>query len=195
MSIEQALQGIPDKREWKTTTSLELKRDLYRFFNETEPSNDLKAVELGTHHGHTTRVLSFLFKEVRTYDIVDDGQSKKFNASRKNITHVYQDIYETPWWEDCDDMSVVFVDAVHKYGEVSEDIDNCLKIPTVEYIVFDDYGLFPEVKRAVIDAAKNKKIVPVKYIGEPPGSECRIGKSLFDWEGIICRVNKGENNE
>ena len=29
MDIEKILEGIPDKREWKTTTSLVLKRDIY----------------------------------------------------------------------------------------------------------------------------------------------------------------------
>ena len=189
LTIEEIIQNIPDKRQWKTTTSLKMKRDIYDFFSDGN-LQDVCAVELGTHHGHTTRVLSFLFKKVITYDIIDDGHSKKFNKDRDNIAHRYQDIYQFPWWEECDEAHVVFVDAVHKYQEVCTDIDNSLKIKNLEYIIFDDYGMFPEVKYAVRSAVENKDLIPFKYIGEKTGSDCRPGKQLLDWEGIICKVVK-----
>ena len=132
VDIEKLLENIPDKREWKTTTSHKFKRDLYKIFNDLG-LQDSKVVELGTHHGHTTRILSFLFDEVVTYDIIDDGFSKKLNGDRDNISHRYQDIYESPWWEDCVGASVVFIDAVHKYEEAKKDIKNTLKIEGISY--------------------------------------------------------------
>jgi len=194
MNIEDILKDIPDKREWKTTTSLVLKRDIYNFFYNND-LQDTCIVELGTHHGHTTRVLSFLFKKVITYDIIDDGHSKEFNKDCNNIEHRYQDIYQFPWWEECDDARAVFIDAVHNYHEVCMDINNSLKLKDLEYIIFDDYGMFPEVKRAVRDAVKDEKLIPVKYIGEKPGSDCRPGTLLQDWEGIICKVKKEKKIE
>jgi len=188
-TIEQILNGIPDKREWKTTTTLKLKKDIYNFFKNNNLSNSC-IVELGTHHGHTTRVLSYLFKKVITYDIEDSnppGFSKKLNKDRDNISYRYQDVYQFPWWEECGEAQVVFIDTIHKYEEVCMDIDNSLKIEELEYIIFDDYGMFPEVKRAVREAVKNKKLIPVSYIGEKLGSDCRPGKLLQDWEGIICK--------
>jgi len=152
-------------------------------------------VELGTHHGHTTRVLSYLFENVITYDITDDGHSKKFNQDRTNINHRYEDVYQFSWWEECQDSSAVFVDAIHRYDEVCADIRNSLKLSEIKYIIFDDYGMFSEVRRAVKEFVKNKEITPSCYIGEPPGSDCRPGKLLSDWEGVICEVNKGEKYE
>mgnify|MGYP005813330565 CR=1 FL=1 len=189
MNIEKILKDIPDKREWKTITSLKLKRDIYNFFNERD-LHEASIVELGTHHGHTTRVLSFLFKEVVTYDIEDSdppGFSKKLNKDRDNILYRYQDIYQFPWWEECGETQVVFIDTIHKYDEVCMDINNSLKLENLEYIIFDDYGMFPEVKRAVRNAVRDEKLIPVKYIGEKPGSDCRPGTLLQDWEGIICK--------
>ena len=189
MDIEEILENIPDKREWKSTTSLKFKRDLYSFFKDMELDAS-KVVELGTHRGYTTRVLSLLFEEVITYDIVDDPYSKEFNKDRDNITYRYQDIYKSPWWEECIGASVVFIDADHNYEEVKKDIENTLKIKDVCYMVFDDYGLFPSVKNAVTESMKKHwpKIKPAGYVGEEPGSECRIGKILEDWEGLVCKI-------
>ena len=66
-------------------------------------------------------------------------------------------------------------------------IENCLKIDKECYIIFDDYGMFEDVKRAIDEYVESKKLKFVKYIGEPAGSDCRPGKILKDWEGIICR--------
>ena len=61
----------------------------------------------------------------------------------------------------------------------------------MQYIVFDDYGLpedKPCVKVAVDEFIKNNNIEDITYIGEPKGSEPRIGRPLIDWEGVIIKV-------
>jgi len=201
ITIEQILNGIPDKREWKTTTSLKFKRDLYKYFSELDVG-DKNVIELGTSAGYTTRVLSFLFNRVFTFDIEDDGKSKIFNKDRDNISHLYQDIYSisidatrAPWWKIDDNISVIFIDAAHDYDKVKMDINNSLKVKDDCMIIFDDYGLMPGVKRAVYEAIKEKRIKPVCYLGEPPGADCRRGKFLTDWEGLICVGTKGVDNE
>ena len=34
---------------------------------------------------------------------------------------------------------------------------------------------------------ENEHFNAMRYIGEPEGSECRVGKKLVDWEGIIIQ--------
>jgi len=55
-------RDIPDKRQYKDTTSLKFKEDLVSSFEDTE-CEDYTILEVGTNHGHTTRILSYLFKQ------------------------------------------------------------------------------------------------------------------------------------
>lgn len=193
MQIDELLEDIPDKRENKGTTSLRFKRDLIDFFQKKN-KNKGTLVELGTHNGFSTKVLSHLFQNVATFDnnYENTCKAKCFNQEVDNITYHIEDVYEYDWWKVSNDISAVFVDTVHTYEKVVLDIENCLKIENECYIIFDDYGLFEEVKKAVDEYTENKKIEFVKYIGEPKGSDCRVGKTLQDWEGIVCKKNKNE---
>ena len=70
MNKYDILNDIPDKREQVKTTSLKFKKDLIDFFG-----NDYKnkrCLEIGTHKGYTTRILSNLFKKVVTCEIETD---------------------------------------------------------------------------------------------------------------------------
>ena len=58
MNIEKILENIPDKRESKNTTSLKFKKDLIEYFKDL---NLNRCIEVGTHVGYSTRILSFLF--------------------------------------------------------------------------------------------------------------------------------------
>jgi hypothetical protein len=53
-----------DKFQNFTTTSNKFKTDLLNFFQSIPESKKWNALEYGTHKGQTTRVLSFLFKNV-----------------------------------------------------------------------------------------------------------------------------------
>ena len=57
--MNKILENIPDKREYKETTSLKFKKDLIECFSDI--GKDLTVLEVGTNHGHTTRILSFIF--------------------------------------------------------------------------------------------------------------------------------------
>lgn len=189
--IEKVLSKTPDKRENKTTTSLQFKRDLIDFFTKNNKKNGT-IVELGTDHGYTTKVLSYLFKNVITFDIEPQRTNiaKVYNQSRENIAYFTEDTYSYSWWKVSNKIDAIFVDVTHAYENVILDIKNCLKIDNECYIIFDDYGLFNGVKKAVDEYIENKKLSFVKHIGESVGSDCRPGKLLQDWEGIICRVKK-----
>ena len=188
MNINEILKNIPDKRDNKGTTSIQFKKDLIDFFQKNEEKNNT-IVELGTHNGYSTMVLSYLFENVITIDINYQNTllAKSFNQNRDNIIFLTEDAYKYSWWESDEDITAVFVDTVHEYDSVVLDINNCLKIDNKCYIIFDDYGLFPDVKRAIDDSIESGKLKFITHIGEPSGSDCRKGKTLKDWEGIICK--------
>jgi|15BtaG_2_1085339.scaffolds.fasta_scaffold03097_6 hypothetical protein len=190
MNIEEILKNVPDKRQNKGTTSIQFKKSFYEFFINQPDARIAPAVELGTHYGYSTRLMSFLFDRVITFDNVLERteMAKDFNKDRDNISFYTEDIYELPWWEKVHSSSVCFIDAMHDYDSVTADIENSLKIIAPGgYLVFDDFGLFPEVKSAVLESIQRGELALVKYLGEPAGSTCRTGKVLQDWEGIVCQ--------
>ena len=61
MKKYEVLKNIPEKNlDNKGTTSLKWKKDVIDFFTG---KNIDKCLEIGTHKGHSTRILSELFKE------------------------------------------------------------------------------------------------------------------------------------
>ena len=190
ISTEEILNNIPDKRENKGTTTLQFKKDLINFFKEKNIST---VVELGTHHGYSTRILSYIFEEVLTLDINVDSvdKAKALNQDRENITYYIEDAYKYKWWDLSEDIGAVFIDTVHTYSCVLDDISNYLKIDNECFVIFDDYGLFEEVKKAVDESMDAGVFQFIQHIGEPSGSDCRPGKELKDWEGVICKNVKG----
>tara|TARA_R110001592_G_scaffold200507_1_gene449359 strand:- start:7 stop:597 length:591 start_codon:yes stop_codon:yes gene_type:complete len=192
MNKELIFQNIPDKREYKNTTSLKFKEDLLSIFGEL--GQEYTCLEVGTNHGHTTRILSFIFKDVITLDWHEEPNlrmAKELCHDRKNITYIEKDVYATPW----DDLNlpkyeVSFIDCGHEYEHVIADIQNTIKFGASEqYIIFDDYG-HPTtgVKRAIKDICDaNENFNIIEFIGEPLGSDCRPGLLLKDWEGVICK--------
>ena len=87
------LNIIPDKTQYKDTTSHKFKQDVIDFFMDKK----LKmCIELGTNHGWTTRILSDLFEHVYTIDHKEDNTNKaKFNnADKTNITYITADVYD-----------------------------------------------------------------------------------------------------
>ena len=182
------LEGIPDKRQDKNTTSLKFKQDLIKYF---ESKKLYSCIELGTNAGWTTRVLSMIFEHVITieqdYDLVKKAQMN--NNDRENIEYLNGDVYNSDWGIQ-EVIDVGMIDCIHSYEFVKQDIQNCLA-QGVKYLIFDDYGLpeqMPSVKVAVDEFIKNNPTVDVTYIGEPAGSEPRIGRPLVDWEGVIIKL-------
>jgi hypothetical protein len=192
MNQELIFQNIPDKREYKNTTSLKFKEDLLDVLGEM--GQEYTCLEVGTNHGHTTRILSFIFKHVITLDWHEEPNlrmAKELCHDRENITYIEKDVYATPW----DDLNlpkyeVSFIDCGHEYEHVIADIQNCIKFGAPDqYIIFDDYG-HPTtgVKKAITDICnENENFNIIEYIGEPIGSDCRPGLLLTDWEGVICK--------
>ena len=182
------LNNIPDKRKDKNTTSLKFKTDIIDYFQDL---NLKRCIEVGTNIGYSTRILSFLFNEVITIENNLDNINRAidFNSDRDNITYLHGDVYNSTW--DIEDSDVSFIDCVHTYDAVMHDIQLSLKC-NVSYLIFDDYGIDREMKRAIDDFINSRSDIEVVYIGEPAGSEPRIGKPLRDFEGVIIKFIEHE---
>lgn len=186
------LQNIPDKRQDKNTTSHKFKQDLIEFF---EPLKLKHCLEVGTNLGYSTYILSHLFEQVVSVDVDINAlyRAQEFNKERSNITFLHGNFsagIPLDWQIRYD---VAFIDANHSYQNVRADTENCRLVGVPEmYIIYDDYGLpesEPAVKKAVDELLEREILTIVKYIGEPSGSEPRVGRPLVDWEGIICKTN------
>ena len=201
MEVKHILNGIPDKSEYKETTSLKFKEDVINFFNKSE-FKDKTVLELGTNHGHTTRVLSFIFGKVITMDWRIEPNlrmAKELNEDRDNIIYIQKDLYKENWNIN-EKMDVFFIDCVHDFNNVYSDINKCSKIANeVSYFIFDDYGLGGYYQQGGVKAAVDKFVATndgfeiVKEIGHLEGEVVREGKPFLSSEGVICKFeNKKE---
>jgi len=200
MTINTILSEVQDKSNNTSTTSHKLKSDLWNYFKLPENKKYCgTVVELGTHIGETTRVLSYLFDNVITVMNAPQDKAKKLNSDRDNITYLQFDLYSS--WKNSElikyDVDVVFIDAVHDQQAVNSDLLNSLNYLSLDkrkIFVFDDYG--PEeldgIRNVVDGYIKNNILQKEKYIGFEPKYELvnerenRVIKYV-GWEGIICK--------
>ena len=188
--MSDILKGIPDKRQDKNTTSLKFKQDMIEFLGDDY--KDKICLEIGAHRGYTTRILSFLFKEVISCEINDELRSfsQNLNNDRDNIEYNNMDVYNTPW--NFSSIDVVFIDCNHEYSHVMRDIRNAIELATDGQellMILDDYGLdnpWKGVKEAVEDYLFLPNFKIITKIGEPKGSDCNPRVNLKEVEGLIC---------
>ena len=184
------MKNLPDKLTSKTTTSLKWKSDFIDYFRD-DKFKKMNILEVGSSLGHSTRILSHLFKKVIALDNLPERhiKSKKLNHDRNNIDYLVMDVYNQPW--NFEEMDLVFIDCVHEYQHIKSDIDNSIKSFNKPLLIFDDYGLFPELKKAIDEYIENGTLKLVTYLGQPEGTHYpkTMNKVLKDWEGIVCQVN------
>ena len=170
------------------TCSDEFREDIKDFFKD---KHHFKIAEIGSHKGYTTRYLSDIFETVYPVDnsIEWTNFNKNLNKDKKNIEYIHLDIYNNSW-NVIPEVDVVFIDADHSYDGVKSDMNNSLKrFKNLKYIIFDDYGVWPGVKKLVDESLNNKTLIFEKYIGlnNVPGLENKLYKNTS--EAIICKVN------
>ena len=183
------LKGSIRKSESKTTTSMKFKADTIDFFR-----NDFKdkiVVEIGTSLGYGTKILSGLFKKVITLDNSNDKlhEAKENLKDFDNIEFKLMDVYNQIWQFE-ENVDAVFIDCVHDYDHVKSDVDNSIMTFDKPIIMFDDYGLFPEVKRLIDEYILDGKLKVLEKIGHYKGKVYpkTQNKVLIDREGIICQT-------
>ena len=190
----EKLNRIPDKHQWKTTTSKLFKVNLLQLLSNR---NKMKWIELGSAQGHTTLILSSIADTVVSVDFDDENCKKIEELGMNNVTTKSFDLYSTDFEDYMKEskFNAAFIDAIHDEEHVSIDIKNC-RNAGVELFVFDDYGGFQGVRSAVdnfIASLKNDNVKHrVTYVGMYPGGvyENTHYKILQNWEGIIVELAK-----
>lgn len=178
------------------TCSDEFRNDVREFFGDT--CKDLTIAEIGSHKGYTTNVLSSHFKKVYAVDnnIGWTTISKQLNANRTNIEYILLDIYKNTWDVIPKDVDVVFIDACHSYDSCGSDIMNAIvSFPQLKYLIFDDYGVWPEVGRVIDDFMKMGVLKFEKFIGLCDNVPGPSGPVKGVNEGIICKLQSEMKND
>ena len=184
MNIDEILKDIPDKFKHRTTTSHKFKKDVFEFFNKDEFKNKI-CIEWGSNLGYSTKVLSYLFKEVVGFNKDRAVEAIEFNSKRTNVKYFTQDIYNTEI--PVNEGDVFFVDAMHTYDAVIDDTLRSLKFKSSlnkKYLIYDDVGSHQEIQNAINDLIKEGYIQIVKKIGYSPDENFVV--KLNDYEGVIC---------
>ena len=171
------------------TCSEKMRYDIYDFFKD---KSELKIAEIGAHKGYSTKILANIFSEVYAVDINIEWTNfnKNLNKDSTNIEYVILDIYKDSWKTLPDDIDVSFIDADHSYDGCKSDIFNSInQFKNLQYIIFDDYGVWKGVKQIVDELIKDETLIFERFIGinnipSPDGIVNNIN------EGIICRINK-----
>jgi hypothetical protein len=195
-TIDELINEIKeDKVDNMSTTSYLFKRDLWNFFQGFDKKN---CVEFGTHKGQTTRILAHLFNEVYTFNLPNHfNEAKHLNADLDNITYVGLDLYQSDINTTCKHkpVSVFFIDAVHTFDAVMSDVTRALNFELADgdvYFIFDDVGLVPDVRFAVLQLIRIKKLEFVTGIGHEKGHSFggTPERVLQDMESYICKLIK-----
>tara|TARA_Y100001938_G_C7969560_1_gene368607 strand:+ start:218 stop:814 length:597 start_codon:yes stop_codon:yes gene_type:complete len=187
-----------DKSIDKNTTSHQFKKDLIDEFKDSEWNNTI--LEVSCNRGYTTSVLSKIFGRVYAVEVEDRHlrKAKSYNKFRTNIHYIKSHVYVGDKWEKFPMVDVVFIDCVHVHEFVLSDLEESIKHINNQngFIILDDYGLYRQVKLAVKDFIEkmNGEVTIHKYIGEPEGSTIRKGKVMDDYEGVILKYKKNEEN-
>ena len=141
--------------------------------------------------------MSYLFKEVHTINRQDSVDAKAIAKGRTNITYHIFDLYNsTPAdWEKITTGDVFMIDAVHSYEAIMVDVSSALSLLETKLekkvFIFDDYGAYPDVKKAIDELIYNKTLEVVLTVGEEEGY--RYGEYAHDtdrilksYEGLVC---------
>ncbi len=171
------------------TCSSRMRYDIYDFFKD---NLHFKIAEIGSHKGYSTKILSNIFSKVYAIDNSVEWTefNKNFTKYATNIEYVMLDIYKDSWEILPNDIEVSFIDAVHTYECCKSDIFNSItQFKKLQYIIFDDYGVWSEVKQIVDELIEHKILIFETFIGlnDVPGPN-GIVKNIN--EGIICSINK-----
>lgn len=198
--LDDLLNIVPDKWTFKDTTTRKWKRDLINLITEY----GIKSVlEVGSAYGHTTFVVAPFVDRITGVEFSENRiqQAKTLIDQhpdlQRNIQFISSNVY-TSNWEEYGEYDLVIIDCLHHYSNVVSDMTNAIDKSKASFLAFDDYGLFPEVKRAIDFFISEGRLEKIKGMGEEPGTVFSMSKDmstvrdkvLVDYEGIFCKVLK-----
>jgi len=166
----------------RSATSRKFKIDLLEHFS-TDGFNKCHIVEVGCYCGDTTAILSNIFDKVSAFDNSQQRIEKAIKkvGDNKNVSFYNLDVYTQTW--PVKDYDIAFIDCVHTTDAVLKDINNAKKYSnSLGYIIFDDYGAHPAVKKAV-DSVNWKNTVGIGHHNNIPN----FGQ-IDGYEGLICEI-------
>lgn len=188
--------SIPDKTEQTHTTSKKFKSDVLDFSSKN-PSKERVLIEFGTAKGFSSLIFSTIYKEVHSVNIKQENSAIEIAKSRDNLYLYEFDLYASDATEQLAKLpngDVYFIDAVHDYKSVISDtfLAKTTANPNA-FIIYDDYGAFSEVKKAINFLVQNNVIKLVMYIGMEKGWSygppiSGTDRILKDFEGVICQL-------
>ena len=188
----EILNTLPDKQQWKTTTSKLFKVNLLQLMHGRDKT---RWIELGGAQGHTTLILSHIAESVISIDFDDENCKKIEELGMSNVKTESFDLYGDVFKEYMNEnkFDAALIDAVHDEEHVKIDIENC-KNAGVSLFVFDDYGGFPGVRSAIDEFIEGLKKDNVKHnvthFGMYPGGVYNNThyRVLQNWEGIVVEL-------
>ncbi len=180
-----------DKKTDCWTVSQKFRDDIKDFF---EPQK-FNFLEVGCYKGLTAKLLADHFLQYLGLDV----NSRYLRVARINNIFNFNvkfqrfDLYNSNWNDLTFAADVILIDALHEYEYIKQDIDNCLKRFNNVYIIFDDYGAWESVFRAVNEAIDQNQLEFVQEIGMEKDQQLWSDQSNpraythFGSEGLICR--------
>ena len=180
-----------DKRKDCWTVSQQFRDHVKQFF----PKKKYTLLEVGCYKGMTAKHLADHFTQYLGLDVNDRylRVARLNNIFNSHVKFQKFDVYTSDWNDLTFTADVVLIDARHKYEYIKQDIDNCLKRFNNALIIFDDYGAWESVYRAVNEAIDDGKLEVVKEIGVEKGQQLwpdhnnPYSYTHFGSEGLICR--------
>merc|ERR1712232_1543040 len=136
-----------------------------------------------------------LFARVIALDAVPHflTANQGYNSDRNNILYLNFHSLDNDWGLFATNpIHVVLLDASHDLEAVASDIENCLRLPAVSLIVFDDYGAEDGVRMAVQRYVAQGLLRPAAYLGQKGDAvkpwRVKDGREIYEPEGIACEV-------
>jgi hypothetical protein len=175
-----------DKTADVFTVSRKFREDMKNFF----APNKYCFLEVGCYRGLTAKALANHFIEYLGLDISRKSLliARMANLFNRGARFRRFDLYNSDWSTLKFPADIVFIDANHTYECVRQDIKNCIKVYKDAFVVFDDYGAWEGVHRAVSEAINDHRLEILREIGEKKGELSSIRPNNLGPEGLICRV-------